>query len=141
MPALLQICIVIVTIGLLVIALMTVRMMSRFFERATGDISQLTAVVRESVAQIDLVTHEANALLASVRECVPPVRRVVGRLEAVGLRTAELSSVVLDELEVPVLTAAAVARGVRAGADHLLKRLVHRVTDRHPQMHGGPDHE
>jgi hypothetical protein len=87
MPALLQICIVIVTIGLLVIALMTVRMMSRFFERATGDISQLTAVVRESVAQIDLVTHSwprsgsvsrlsgASWAASKPSVCVPPSSR------------------------------------------------------------------
>ena len=42
MPVLVQICIVIVTIGLLAIALMTVRMMSRFFDKATEDLSQLT---------------------------------------------------------------------------------------------------
>jgi uncharacterized protein YoxC len=141
MPALLQICIVIVTIGLLVIALVTVRMMSRFFRRATEDISQLSLAVRESIAQVDLVTHEAHALLTSVRECVPPVRRVVDRFEAVGQRTADLSSAVLDELELPVFTAAAVARGVRSGADHLLRRLMHRFSRHRSLIQGGNDHE
>jgi uncharacterized protein YoxC len=140
-PALLQICIVIVTIGLLATALVTVRMLGRFFAKATEDISQLTLAVRVSAAQVDLVSHEAHALLTLVQGCVLPVRRVVDRFEAVGHRTADLSTAVLDELELPVFTAAAVARGVRSGADHFLKRLVLRFTHRPPQMPGGPDHE
>jgi uncharacterized protein YoxC len=141
MPALVQICIVIVTIGLLAIALLTVRMMTRFFNKAAEDISQLTRAVRESVAQIDLVTHDARELVASLRDCVPPVQRVVDRFETVGQRTADLSSALLEELEVPVYTATAVARGVRAGADHLLRRLMHRLTHRHSPILGGLDHE
>jgi hypothetical protein len=141
MPALLQICIVIVTIGLLAIALLVVRMMTRFFSRATEDISQLTLAVRESAAQIDHVSHEARALVASLRDCVPPVLRVVDRFEAVGQRTADLSSVLLEELELPVFAAAAVARGVGSGANHFLKRLMHRFTHRHSPINGGSDHE
>ena len=141
MPALVQICIVIVTIGLLGIALLTVRMLTRFFKQATQDISQLTLAVRESVAQIDLVTHETRALVASLRDCVPPVQRVADRFEDIGLRTADLSSALLEELELPVFTAAAVARGVRSGANHLLMRLIRRFTHRHTQIHGGYDHE
>lgn len=140
MPALVQICIVIVTIGLLAIAVMTVRMMIRF-NKATEDFSQLTLAVRESAAKIDLVTHDARALVASLRECVPPVLRVVDRFEAVGQRTADLSSALLDELEPPVFTAAAVARGVRSGANHFLIRLMRRFTRRHSQINGGYDHE
>ncbi|HEY6573043.1 MAG TPA: hypothetical protein VI198_06955, partial [Candidatus Eisenbacteria bacterium] len=84
MPPLLQICIVIVTLGVLAIAFLTVRMMSRFFMKATEDISQLTQSVRESVEQIELLTHEARATVASIRACVPPVQRVVERFEAIG---------------------------------------------------------
>ena len=141
MPALIQICIVIVTIGLLATALLTVRMMTRFFNRATEDITQLTLAVRESAAQIDLVTHETHALVASLRDCVPPVQRVVDRFEDIGQRSADVSSAVLDEFELPVFAAAAVARGVRTGADHLLKRLINRFTHRHTPICGGFDHE
>jgi len=141
MPALVQICIVIVTIGLLAIALLTVRMMSRFFNKAAADLSDLSLAVRESVAQIDLVAHEARGLVASLRDCVPPVLRVVDRFEAVGQRTADLSSALLDEVELPVFAAAAVARGVKSGANHLLKRLMHRFSHRHSPIPGGYDHE
>lgn len=141
MPALLQICVVIVTIGLLAIALLTVRMMARFFGKAAEDLSQLTIAVRESVAEIHLVAQEARELVTSLQDCVPPVQRVVDRLEAVGQRTADLSSTLLDELEVPVFTAAAVVRGVRSGAGHLLGRMVHRFTHRSSKFNGGLDHE
>jgi hypothetical protein len=141
MPALVQICIVIVTIGLLGIALLTVRMLTRFFNKATEDISQLTLAVRESVARIDLVTHETRALVASLRECVPPVKRAADRFEAIGLRTADLSSALLEELELPVFTATALVRGVKSGANHLLKRLMQRHAHRHTQDNGGYDHE
>lgn len=141
MPALLQICIVIVTLGLLVLAFLTVQMMSRFFNKAAADISQLTQAVRESVDQIDLVTHETRALVASIRDCVPPIQRVVERFEAVGQRTADLSSTLLAEIEVPVFTVAAVTRGVRTGATHLLSRLLKRITHRTTPLNGDFDHE
>jgi hypothetical protein len=141
MPALVQICIVIVTIGLLAIAVLTVRMMTRFFNRAAGDLSQLTLAVRESAAQVDLVSRETRALVASLREVVPPVQRVVDRFAAVGQRTADLSSFLLEEVERPVFTAAAVARGVRSGAEHFLKRLMYRFNHRQCRTPGGHDHE
>src|SRR5512143_19033 len=140
MPALIQICIVILTIGLLAIALMTVRMMNRF-NRATEDLSRLTHAVRESAVKFDLVTHEAQALLGSLRDCVPPVQRVVDRLDTVSRRTADLSSALLEEFERPVYTATALACGVRSGANHFLGRLVHRFTHRNSPIHGDHDHE
>jgi uncharacterized protein YoxC len=140
MPALIQICIVIVTIGVLAIVLMAVRMMTRFNE-ATQELSRLTHKVRESAVKFDLVTHEAEALVASLRECVAPVLRVVARFEDVGQRTADLSTALLGGLELPVFTAAAVARGVRSGANHFLKRLMNRFTHRYSPIDGGYDHE
>jgi hypothetical protein len=141
MPALLQICIVIVTIGLLTIALLTVRFMARFFNNAAQDISKLTLAVRESVDQIDLASRETRALVGSLRECVPPIRRVVDRLEIVGQRTADVSSVLLTEIERPVFTAAAVSIGVRSGFAYLLKHVVRRFTQSHTPTNGDHDYE
>lgn len=140
MPALVQICIVIVTIGLLAIALIAVRIMTRF-DKVAEDLSQVGHAVRESAARFDLVTHEAQALAASLRDCIPPVQRVVGRLDAVSERAADLSSAILKEVESPVYAAAAVARGVRSGASHFLQRMVSRWADRHSPGNGGHDHE
>ena len=140
MPALIQICIVIATIGLLAIALMAFRLTIRM-TKAAEDLSQLTHAVRGSIVQFDLIAHEVRGLVASIRDCVPPVQRVVDRFEAVGQRTADLSSTLLEELELPVFTAAAVARGVRSGANHLLRRLMNRFTHRYSPTNGGYDHE
>lgn len=140
MPALIQICVVIVTIGLLAIVLMTARMMTRF-DKASEELSQVTHAVRESAAKLDLVTHEARALVTSLRDCVSPVQRVVERFGAVGERAADLSSVILEQFELPVLTAAAVARGVRSGASHFVTRMVNRLIHRNSPIHGGNDHE
>jgi len=140
MPALIQICIVIVTVGMLAIAIMTVRLMTRL-NKATEELSQLTLEARKSVVQFDLVAHETRTLLASLRECVKPVQRVVDRFEDVGQRTADLSSAILEGFELPVFTVAAVTRGVRSGASHFLKRLMHRFTHRYSTIQGGYDHE
>ena len=140
MPALIQICIVIATIGVLAIVIMTVRSMGRV-HKATEDLSELILAVRASALQFDLFTCETRELVASLRECVPPVLRVVDRFEAVGQRAADLSSALLETLAPPVFTAAAVARGVRFGANHFLNRLIHRFTHRNSSLHGGFGHE
>jgi len=140
MPTLIQICIVIVTVGLLAIALMTARMMMRF-NKATEEFSQVVNVIRESAVKFDLVTHETQVLVASLRDCVPPVLRVVDRFEVVGQRTADLSLALLTEIELPVFTAAAMARGVRSGANHFLGRLMQRFTQRNAPINGGSKDE
>jgi hypothetical protein len=140
MPALIQICIVIATVGLLAIAWMAGRMMIRF-NKVSEELSRLAVAVHGSAVKFDLVTHEAQELVASLRDCVPPVLRVVDRFETLGQRTADLSSIVLEELEPPVFAAAAAARGVRSGANYFLRRLMHRFTDRTPARNGDHDHE
>jgi hypothetical protein len=141
MPLLVQGCMVVVTIGLLALAFLTARAVTRFFNRAEADFSQLTFAVRESAMQIDLAGRETRALVASLRDCVPPVQRVMDRFEEVGQRTADLSSVILEEFGGPVFTAAAAAHGVRSGTDHFLKRLMHRFDHHHSQFPGGNNHE
>jgi uncharacterized protein YoxC len=141
MSPLVQICIVIVTIALLACALLTMRLLTRFFQRAGDDVAQLSVSVRESLSRLDQTVTEARTMVASVQQCVPPLRRVVDRFEDIGQRTADLSETVLEELELPVLTVAAVARGVRSGAGHFVQRLFNRFSHRHNTNHGGYDHE
>ena len=130
MPALIQICIVMATIALLAIAWMAVRTMARF-HRTSEEIARATRAVRESAARFDLVSHEAAALLGSLRDCVPPVLRVVRRFEDVSQRAADLTSTLLDVVERPLFTVAAVVGGVRTGASHFLSRLMLRFTQHH----------
>ena len=141
MPALIQFCIVIVTVGLLALAVITLSILNRFLDKASADLSQLTLSIRDSAAQLDLVARDSRALVASLGACVSPISRVVDRFEAVGHRTADLSTALLEEIELPVLTAAAVVRGVKSGAGHFVKLLMHRSTHRHSPINGDQDNE
>lgn len=140
MPTGLQVWIVIVTIALLAIAVMTARMAARYISKAAEDISKLTIAATETVEKINDVTKEAEGLVASMREFVPPVQRVISRFENIGNRTADVSSALLQEVERPVFAATAVSRGVRTGAGHFLNRVLHRLTHRHSPNHGDNDH-
>ena len=138
MPMLVQVCVVIVTAALAAIAIMTIRAMSRF-EKAAEKISETADAVQRSVAEIGNVTREAHEIVNSLGEVAPRVRGVVSRFEALGERTATLSTAVLEEVEAPVRTAVALSRAVRAGTSELLHRLTSRFrsTD---QNNGGFRH-
>lgn len=136
MPLLLEICFVIVTIAVLAIAIAIVRAVSRL-GKTTEQIDALALEVREWVRQVKHVTSGAEDLVTSVREIVPPIRRVVGRFEAIGDRTAQLSDALLEEVERPVRTAVAVARGVRTGTAHFLERITNRFHRGRAATNGG----
>ena len=140
MPAGLQVWIVVVTVALLAIGIMTARMAARYISRAADDISKLTTAATETVEKINQVTQEAEVLVGSIRECVPPVQRVISRFESIGQRTADVSSALLQEVERPVFAATAVSRGVRTGADHFLKRMLHRFAHRNSPNNGENSH-
>ena len=69
------------------------------------------------------------------------IRRVVDRFEALGERTADLSAAVLGEVEPPLRTAVAVARGMRSVTAYFLERLSHRFTHGRSATNGGSDSE
>ncbi|HEU4335458.1 MAG TPA: hypothetical protein VFT32_13265, partial [Candidatus Eisenbacteria bacterium] len=73
--------------------------------------------------------------------CFPPVQRVLDRIDVLSRRTAGLASVVLEEVERPVFTAAAVAQGARTGARRFLELAWHRFSHRHHSIQGGNNHE
>ena len=79
--------------------------------------------------------------LALVAIAVASVRAVADRFEILGERTANLSAAVLGEIEGPVHTAVAVARGLRSVTAYFLERLSHRATPGRPTTNGGPDRE
>jgi uncharacterized protein YoxC len=120
----------------LAIAIAIVRAVSRL-GKTTEQIDALALEVREWVRQVKHVTSGAEDLVTSVREIVPPIRRVVGRFEAIGDRTAQLSDALLEEVERPVRTAVAVARGVRTGTAHFLERITNRFHRGRAATNGG----
>jgi hypothetical protein len=139
MSTLLQICFVIVTIAVAMIGFATIRVMQHF-RKTSDEFSGLAREARLWIDQLRTVTHDAGEVVSTFRDVAPRVRRVVDRFEAIGERTAELSDAVLHEVETPVLTAVAVARGVRYGAQQLVDRLTRRFTGR-SSTNGGMNYE
>jgi uncharacterized protein YoxC len=139
MSTLLQICFVIVTIAVAMIGFATIRVMQHF-RRASDEFSSLSREARQWIDQLRIVTHDAGEVVSSFREVAPRVRRVVDRFEAIGERTAEMSDALLHEVETPVFTAVAVARGLRFGAQQLVERLTKRFTGR-SSTNGGMNYE
>jgi uncharacterized protein YoxC len=141
MLTLVQICVVVATLAAVAIAVATIRAMVRV-DRAMDQFTQLTGKMQLWIVQANELTREARETVASVRGTIAPVRRVVERFETLGERAAGLSAAVLGEVESPLHTSVAVARGVKTGAVHLLKRWSHRFTHgRSATTNGGSDSE
>jgi len=136
MSTLLQICFVIVTIAVVAIAIATIRGMQNF-RRALDEVSKLTLEGRQWIDQLRKVTYDAGEVVGTFRDTAPRVRRVLERFEAIGERTVGISDALLDEVEGPVRTAVAVARGVRFGALRLIEILGERFTGRSSTNGGG----
>jgi len=139
MSALLQICFVIVTIAVVAIAIAIIRVMQHF-RKASDEFSSLAREGREVMVQMRGVTQEAGEIIGAFRDVAPRVRGVVSRIESVGERVASLSDAVVHEVELPIRTAVAVARGVRYGAQEFVGRLTHRFTGR-TSTNGGSNYE
>ena len=137
MPALVQICIVIVTLAFVALVVTTVRALIRLGQET----ARLTSAAQLSMAQVERIVLETQELLATAREIVTPARRVVDRFQKLGERAADLSTAVLDEIEQPVVTAVAFARGVKVGTGRLVDLFTRRVALHHHSNNGDHDHE
>jgi hypothetical protein len=140
MSPLVQVCMVVVTLAIVAIAVATVRAMGRA-ERATARFAQLTGEIRRLVVQANELTRETRDAVVSARGVITPVGRVVERFEALGLRTADLSMALLEEVEIPLRVGAAVARGVSAVTTHFMAGLSRRFTDGRSATNGGSAHD
>ena len=129
MPALLQVCAVIVTIALVAIAIVTIRTMIRF-EKAAEQLAETAVAIRDSFEQFQVITREAGELVNSLQDVVPYLTRTASRFEALGERAAGLSSSLLEQVETPLRTVTAVLRGLRTGTSQFLDRVGHRITQR-----------
>jgi uncharacterized protein YoxC len=136
-PVLVQICVVIVTLGFVAIVASTILALKRLGEEA----AHLTAAAHSSLAQVELIVQESQDLLAQLRELAPPTREVVRGLHRVGERATGISNAVLDELESPILTAVGLVRGVRTGAFRLRELLHRRFAPGSSPNNGDQDHE
>jgi uncharacterized protein YoxC len=137
MPMIVQICVVIVTMTIVALAVATILAMVRLGKAA----ARLTAAAQVSVTQVELVVLETRELLASARLIAAPAQNVVRRFQRIGERAADLSTAVLDEIEQPVVTAVAVARGVKSGAATLLQLMTRRFVSKSSSHNGDENNE
>jgi len=129
MSTLLQVCFVIVTMAVAAIAVAVIMVMQQF-RKASYEFARLSEEGRELIDRLDLVARDAGEIVGTFREVAPRVRRVVEHIEAIGERTVNLSDAVIQEVEAPLRTAIAVARGVRFGTRQLVEYWMERFTHR-----------
>ncbi len=142
MSPLLQVCAVIITGAIAVIAIATVRAMSRF-EHAIDEFRKTADVARASIAEIDVVTRQIRELAVSVEGVVTPLQRVSARVARLGDRAVDLSDAVLTQIESPIQQTVALVTGVKAGTQTLFQRLRSRFGGRVGSVlsNGGFRHE
>lgn len=140
MPAVVQACIVVLTLAVVAFAIATIRIMSRL-DKSMNEFSALADEVRHSLSKFQQLTHEVRGMVGTLSEkvsdTVTPLRRAAERFEHLADRTARLSSAVLDEVERPVSTAVALARGVRLGTTTFLGKISERLAHRRSATNGG----
>lgn len=135
MTPLVQVCLVLVTAAFVAVSIMTVRAMSRI-EKAADEFSRTAQSVQRSMALVEDVTHEVHELVESMGEATPKLRRAASMFGELGERLARLSASLVDEVEAPVRSALAVARGVRSGTAYFVNRLTQRNALRHNNHQG-----
>jgi hypothetical protein len=140
MLPLVQVCISLATLAVILIAVAAVRAMF-CVERATHRLTLLSAEIHQWIGQANQFMGEARETMASARGAITPIRRVVERFESIGERTANLSAAVLGEIETPIHTAVAVARGVKSVTAFLLERWSNRITHGRSATNGGSGNE
>jgi uncharacterized protein YoxC len=137
MTPLVQACIVVATLAFVALVVTTIRALVNLGRSA----AELTSAAQLSMTQVERIVLETQELLASVREILPPAQRVIHRFERLGERAANLSSAMLDEIETPLFSAVAVARGVKIGTARLFDLLASRVAPHRTTHNGDHDHE
>lgn len=137
MSPLVQLCVVVATLAVVVIAIASIRAVMRF-EAATHEFTRTAETVRGSVEHADAVTRQLGDLLASMNMAMAPLRHMAARIDEVAERATRASHAVLDEVESPLRNTLAVLAGLRTGTRSLIGALSRRAN--HMQSNGGHDH-
>ena len=129
MTTLLAICLVIVTISIVAMAVTAIRIMSRV-RRTSDELTILSQEGRLLIDRVNVLAAEAGEVVGTFRDVAPRARRVIEHIESIGERAVDLSDAVIQEVESPIRTAIAVARGVRFGTRQLVEHWIERFTSR-----------
>ena len=130
MPVLVQICIGVATAGLVALCIAIIRTLGSIDRMMKTDVARLAESIQQTVVRVDMLVDKSNELVDSVRGTIAPLQAVVGRLSGIGERAANLSSRVMDEVEPPVNSAAAIMHATRAGAGYIVRSLAERFMRR-----------
>lgn len=130
MTPLVEVCVALVTAAFLVVSIVTVRALARI-EKAADEFSRTAQSVQRSMALVEDVTHEMHELVGTMGKATPQLHRAISMFGDLGVRLAQMSSALLDEVETPVRNALAVARGVKSGTAFFVNRLTQRSALRH----------
>jgi hypothetical protein len=118
MSVILQICAAVITVTFVVLAIVTIRAITRF-EHAADSFSKTADDVRETLSDVKQVTQEMH-------EVVESLGGTAKRSVKVGNRASDLSSAIVEEVAVPVQTVVALSSGIRNGAGYFLERIMER---------------
>ena len=136
MSLLVEICAVIVTMSIVAIAVATMRTLN-YMRILVNEFRVLVPDVRRTLARVDALAEEAQAVIAPLKESTSALQRLACQFEALGGRAALLTSTVMEEVETPVFTAVLVARAVRNGAAQLFRRFTRKFNPISSPQNGG----
>jgi hypothetical protein len=138
MPIIAQICMIVVTIALVVMAAMAVSLMLQtkvLIETANRSLAELPALIEEARR----TSARADELLLAFSKITRSARTTVLHFENLAAKSSTLALTLLDEVEPPISRAVSVIRGIRAGASHFIQGLKSRV-GRRSQTQEGEEH-
>ncbi len=136
MNLLMQICVVVATVGLVVMEIAVIRSL-RALAQVSLEAKRVTDTVDRAAQRFDRLADAAQELLQSASDVVGPLRKASSALSLAGQRAASISTMVMDEIQPSVHTAAALSRGVRAGLSQLVARLGSRWISGDTDARGG----
>ena len=122
MPAVVQACIVVLTLALVALCIFTIRALSRI-EKAVDRVGSTAEQVGQAITEARGIAHEAHEVLEVVGDAASRIQRVTTRFEGLSDRAISVSRTMLEEVVAPVGMAAAVVRGVRSGLSLIASRL------------------
>jgi len=122
MPIILQVCLVVVSMVIVVVAIFVIRLVLRL-EKTADEITLSARALRESLSEASLAARELRQAVASFGEAAAPLRRAAERFGRLGDRAAGITSTLLDEIEEPLTIVHSLLRGLRGVAGYLLTKL------------------
>jgi uncharacterized protein YoxC len=136
---LVQICIVVATVALLGVSIALIQALGKL--RGTADqLERTMARLEQTVPEVERTVQEARDVFATVGRTAHRVDVLAGEFAETGHRIARASSMIVDDVVVPVTRAAAVVRGVRAGASTLVSSILKRRGLRSADSSTGGNH-